>query len=100
MSAPALRLRIATHAQSFKTQNNQTELSSKIKELEDNGKQYTLEYHLLENKQSYTHELKKCNLCTAEIYQILFGGHENLLNSKNELTGKCRHRARFKLGAG
>ena len=49
ISEPPLRQRIATHAYSFRTNNNQTELSTKIKELKNNNTEYKLEYHLLEN---------------------------------------------------
>ena len=44
MSAQPLRLRVATHLQSFKSENNQTELSGKIKELEKNGTQFEVKF--------------------------------------------------------
>ena len=97
MSAPPLRYRVATHKQSFKSCNNQTELSCKIKELDQNNIKYDLTFKLLENKKSYNPEIRKCHLCTAESYHILYSHLENILNSKNEITSKCRHRSRFKL---
>ena len=48
----------------------------------------------------YKPETKRCGLCTAEIYHILYGGYENLLNSKNEINNKCRHKNKYKIGAG
>ena len=100
ISEPPLRQRIATHAYSFRTNNNQTELSTKIKELKNNKIEYKLEYHLLENTDVYTPEIGRCKLCIAEVYHILYGGYSNLINSKLELTGKCRHKNKFKIGAG
>ena len=80
MSAPPLRLRVATHTQSIKSNTNQTELSSKVKELKSQGVNYALEFHLIENAESYKQERKKCNLCNAEKYHIIYGGYQNLLN--------------------
>ena len=100
MSAPPLRLRVATHAQSIKSNTNQTELSTKIKELKSQNIDYTLEFHLIENIESYNPEKKRCGLCNAEAYHIIYGNYENLLNSKSELSSKCRHKNRFKIGAG
>ena len=98
ISAPPLRLRIATHMQSIKGENNGTELSNKCKQLDREGKQYKLQFTLLETRPAYTPESKICQLCNAERYQIVFSKLENLLNHKNEITSKCRHRAKFKLG--
>ena len=64
------------------------------------GKQYTVEFNLVENVKSYTPEQGRCNLCNAEAYQILYGNFENLLNSKLEINNKCRHRNKYKIGAG
>ena len=85
MSAPPLRLRVATHFQSFKTQNNQTELSGKVKELEKSGTKYTIKFKLIENKKAYKPESKRCQLCNAESYHILFGNFENLLNKESKI---------------
>ena len=98
MSAPPLRLRVATHYQSFKSDKNQTELSCKVKELLKNNIRHTLTFRVIENRKSYTPETKKCNLCTSESYHIMYSKLENLINSKCEITAKCRHRARFKIG--
>ena len=99
MSAPPLRHRVATHTQSFKTPNNQTELSAKVKELNENNIKHKVEFNFLETKQSYKPESKRCSLCIAESYHILYSKLENLLNSKTEINGKCRHRSKYKIGA-
>ena len=97
VSEQPLRKRVATHKYSFNSNNNQTELSVKVKQLTREGTAFSLEYHLMETKEAYTPERGKCNLCLAETYQILFSGLPNLLNSKQELTATCRHRAKYKL---
>ena len=101
MSAPPLRLRVATHIQSLKNTNskNQTELSKKCKELASENIKYDIIFKLIENKPTYTPERKKCDLCISESYHILFSSLENIINKKSEITNKCRHRSRFKIGA-
>ena len=99
MSAPPLRLRVATHRQSFKKEKNQTELSKKVKELKNSDENFEVVFKLIENATSYTPNTKKCNLCTAESFNILYSKHENLLNVKTEITNKCRHRSKYKIGA-
>ena len=59
----------------------------------------------MENKKkqskSYTPGDQFCKLCIEEIYQILFyKGKEKLLNNRNELYKKCRHKDKFKLSNG
>ena len=40
----------------------------------------------------------RCNLCLEEkIHILLFPGPKKLLNKRNELIARCRHRAKFKL---
>ena len=97
MSAPPLRHRVATHTQSLKTPNNQTELSAKVKELNENNINHKVEFNFLETKQSYKPESKRCSLCIVESYHILYSLLENLLNFKTEVTGKCRHRSKYKI---
>ena len=71
----------------------------RAKELTREGTNYNLEFFLLENKQPYTPEAKRYDLYIVETFHILYGGHTNLLNSKTEITNKCRHRSKYKLGA-
>ena len=100
VSEQPLRKRIASHQYSFRSENNQTELSAKVKQLDRDGTQYRIEYHVMENTESYKPEIGCYKLCISEKYYIIFGGLENLLNSKLEVTGTCRHRAKFKIGNG
>ena len=90
--------RLAVHKHSFKVQtDNQTELSKIVIELKKEGKQFTINYSIIENKKSYSNSSKQCNLCTAEKFQILKSKHPNLINKRSEIIGKCRQRTRFKL---
>ena len=97
MSAPPLRLRVATHKHSFNTSNNQTVLSEKVKEIQNQNIEYNVTFKLLENRSSYKPESKRCELCIAEKFHIIYSNLENILNKKNEIISKCRHRSKFKL---
>ena len=54
MSAPPLRLRVATHIHSFKNNTNQTVLSEKVKELTDMKIENSVKFELLENRRPYS----------------------------------------------
>ena len=99
MSAPAIRFRVANHLVSFKNnaKRNQTELSKQIHALKDKGIDHNINFRVVEMKKPYCNISKKCQLCTSESYNILFGKHPNIINKKSEIISKCRHRARFKL---
>ena len=98
MSARPLRKRISYHLVSFKSDDmNQTELSKLVHDLKSKNIDHEVEFELIENKPSYTSSRKNCQLCIAESYNILFKGLPNMINSKVEIIGKCRHRAKFKL---
>ena len=77
------------------------ELSKKAWELKEAGMEYKLEWKLRKLSKSYQPGEPFCRLCLEEINQIIFyNENEKLLNSKNELYKKCRHKSRFKLGVG
>ena len=97
MSAPPLCLRVATHKQSFKTSNNQTVLSEKVKEIQNKNIECNVTFKVLENRSSYKPESKHCKLCIAEKFHIIYSKPENILIKKNEVISKCRHRSKSKL---
>ena len=77
------------------------ELSKKAWELKDSGIEYKIEWKLRTLSKSYQPGAPFCRLCLEEVNQIIFYNEEiQILNSKNELYKKCRHKSRFKLGAG
>ena len=82
MSAPPLRLRVATHIHSFKNNTNQTVLSEKVKELTDMKIENSVKFELLENRRPYSQNSGRCELCTAEKFYILYSYLENKLNRK------------------
>ena len=90
-------LRVATHKQSFKTSNNQSVLSEKVKQIQNQNIEFNVTFKVLENRSSYKPESKRCELCIAEKFHIIYSKLENILNKKNEVISKCQHRSKFKL---
>ena len=99
MSEPPLRYRVATHKHSFKHDRNGTTLCEKVKELKSKEIEAKVTFSILEQKPAYSPETKRCQLCTAEKYNIIYSELENKLNKKTEIIGKCRHKTKFKLAA-
>ena len=76
----------------------ESELSKKIWELKCKGENYTIEWDIRGQSKSYKPGSKSCKLCHEEVFQILhYKENENLVNNRNELYKKCRHKEKFKL---
>ena len=70
----------------------QTELSSYIWSLKDNGTPYTISWELVRRAQPFSPITRKCDLCIAEIMEIIYNPGLATLNKRNELFNHCRHR--------
>ena len=76
-------------------------MSKKTWELRENNIGYNLEWKHRTLLKSYKPGEPFCHLCLEEINQIIFYNEvDEIINSKNELYKKCRHKSRYKLGAG
>ena len=91
--------RYTQHLSSFTVHDsrNSTTLSKKVKELHRKHILFDIEWKMLEKASPYKAGCEECRLCLAEIHQILFNPSDCTLNSRNELTNKCRHQNKFKL---
>ena len=75
-----------------------SELSKKTWELKEKNVAFTLKWNIRKVSKSYKPGSRFCNLCLEEVYQILFyNENEILLNERNELYKKCRHKEKFKM---
>ena len=75
----------------------QTELSSYIWNLKDNGTPYTISWELVRRAQPFSPITRKCDLCIAEIMEIIYNPGLATLNKRNELFNHCRHRDKMLL---
>ena len=84
---------------SFRTQKyeNNTNLSRYIWDLKNKGISYNIDWSILSYANTYNTINKTCNLCLLEKVYILRHDGAQLINKRNELMNRCRHRDKFLL---
>ena len=66
--------------------------------LKDKGLTPDIQWSILKRSSTPKSFDSRCNLCLEEkIHILLFPEPKKLLNKRNELIARCRHRAKFKL---
>ena len=88
------------HIKSFRHKKycSETELSKHIWDLKDNNINYTLRWSIESFASPYKCGSKRCDLClTEKLYIIIKADTRHLLNKRNELISKCRHKNKYLL---
>ena len=97
MSEPIWKLRLGNHTYSFNHREAaKCEIAKEVWRIKDQGGDYNIEWSIIGHAPAYNPVSKKCNLCTAEKVYIA----ENLgqlINKRDELISKCRHRRKYAL---
>ena len=91
--------RLYKHRNSFRYENkiNCTELSKHVWDLRKRGiTDETIKWSILGKAPAYKNGLKRCELCLAEKYHIIFQKYK-LLNRRNKLLSNCRHTNKYLL---
>ena len=99
-AATTFKLRYANHKKSLKNRVYEfdTEISKYIWELADKNKTYSIQWKILRRAQPYNPASERCDLCATEKTIIAnFKNKNQLLNTRNELMAKCRHREKWLL---
>ena len=91
--------RFYNHRQTFKHKQKRytTELSKAFWEATKYGKDPHVEWSISARSSTYQPGAARCNLCFDEKLAILLADPPSTLNKRTELTGKCRHKNKFKL---
>ena len=100
ISSTNFRIRYGNHKYSFshEHQKNQTALSKHYWGLKNKGLTPDIQWSILKRSSTPKSFDSRCNLCLEEkIHILLFPEPKILLNKRNELIARCRHRAKFKL---
>ena len=93
-----LRYRNHIKDMNLRTYEKNCELAKKIWELKDNGETYEIKWGIRKESRSYRPGNSFCMLCIEEINEIIsYREKAVLLNTRNELYKKCRHKAKFKV---
>ena len=74
-----------------------TKLSSYIWSLKHENKPYQIKWEVVTRAKPFSAVSGRCDLCTAEKFEILFNPQRATLNSRNELYSHCRHKRRLYL---
>ena len=100
VSSTNFKIRYGNHKFSFSQehQKNQTALSKHYWGLKVKGLTPEIQWSILKRSSTPISFDSRCNLCLEEkIHILLFPEPKKLLNKRNELIARCRHRAKFKL---
>ena len=94
LSGNTFKKRWYSHKDDFRNPDKRrsTRLSSHIWKLKDEGKQFQIEWEIMDRAPTYNSINRKCRLCLKEIYYIMFRPDSASLNHRNELYNTCRHR--------
>ena len=98
-TAGPLKLRIDKHTHSFnnKLKEHETTLSTHVWDRKRKGFDPKIKYRTVRKAQAYSASSGHCNLCLQEKVVIVTNKKDGVLNSKNEISGRCRHRAKHLL---
>ena len=93
--------RYNNHTKSFRhvKHRNKTTLSNLIWKLKEENKPYELRWSIAARTSPYRNGSKSCDLCLTEKVIIVRAEPMGLLNKRNELISKCRHKNKFTLKA-
>ena len=77
---------------------NDSELSKAIWQLKNNSIDFSLKWSIAVKANPYQCGSRRCDLCLSEKVCIIRSGSKELLNKRNELISKCRHRNKYIVG--
>ena len=98
----SFKTRFYNHTKSFnnETYKKETKLSTYIWDLKENEEEYKIEWEIVAKCNPYKCGTNKCSICSTEKLLIMKYNNMptiNLLNKRNEILNKCRHKTKFKL---
>ena len=98
LTEPSFKGRWADHKSSFRNiqYKSKSKLSAFVWSLREENIDSDIKWSILRKCTPYRAGGKQCNLCLWEKYFIIKGDH-HMINQKDELLGKCRHRDKYLL---
>ena len=91
--------RFGNHKKSFNNEEyeKETALSVEIWRIKRADGEFHIKWSKESTKRSYTPEGSRCSLCLHEKLVIALYEGNNLINKRNEIISRCRHRLKYKL---
>jgi len=98
-SARPFKERYNNHTKAFRNRQYEkdTQLSKLIWELKDRGEQYQLSWSIESSAIPYKPGSSKCDLCATEKLLIVMAAPGSIINKRDEIVSKCRHKNKFTL---
>ena len=98
LSEPEWKKRFYNHTHSFNDRDYaKCEIAKEVWRIKDQGGNYQIRWEIVGHAPGYNPITRKCRLCTAEKLLIAEDPDPRLLNKRDELVSKCRHRRKFAL---
>ena len=92
LTGDSFKKRWTQHNGDFRHNRKTTTLSTYISKLNEEGKQFTVKWEIMDRAPVFNPVTRKCRLCLKEIFYIIFRPDSASLNRRNELFNTCRHR--------
>ena len=91
--------RLGNHKKAFNHERYEldSELSKEVWRIKRKGGQFYIKWEKDRNHASYKPETRRCSLCDYEKLAIALYEGDNLINKRNEIISRCRHRLKYKL---
>ena len=98
-SEPKFKERFNNHTKSFnhRQYEKDTELSKLIWQLKDKNEPYELTWDIAASASPFKCGSQKCDLCATEKLLIIMAEPRSIINKRDEIVSKCRHRNKFTL---
>ena len=75
-----------------------TTLSGHLWELKDQGRNFKIDWAIIEKGRDFNPITGKCDICLKEKFHIIYNRPGSSLNKREEIFNTCRHRKRKLLG--
>ena len=97
VSETPFKERFYNHNKSFKNRQYEkdTELSKLIWQLKDAGEPFKISWQIAASAQACKAGGGRCDLCTTEKLLIIMAAPGSIINQRDEIVSKCRHRNKF-----
>ena len=83
--------------QTHREKRNATKLLKAFWQAKVSGHNATMQWSIVDRATAYRLGTRYRNLCLTEKFTILLANQNTALNKRSELTGRCRHKNKFKL---
>ena len=99
ISETPFKERYYNHTKDFNNRKyaTNTELSKLIWELKDSGEEYNISWEIAASASALRSGKGRCDLCCTEKLLIIMAAPGSIINKRDEMVSKCRHRNKFTL---